>query len=227
MELSTDLQPPTKKLLLTTLPPELHLKLFEVLHPVESTCLSLTCKKFYSIYRAIHGTVNLDCWHISDDGKAVYALRHLLPEFKPQGTYYCLLGIHKWLTKERYEECKEEMYPASRRSPNGSNERTWDIYRPWVSVEQLRAEEAEWKRMVDKGEITWTWSGWVHNEARSEARKSTRDGVWGVNAWSSGSASGWYTFKDEEKSVAQNGGWGVSRIKKNLTWAQVAAGALR
>lgn len=43
----------------STLSPDLHLEDFSCLDPVSSTCLGLTCKAFYSIHRAMHGTVAL------------------------------------------------------------------------------------------------------------------------------------------------------------------------
>lgn len=41
---------------------EIHLLIFDYLDPVTSTCLGLTCGKFYSIHRAMHGTVKLNQW---------------------------------------------------------------------------------------------------------------------------------------------------------------------
>ncbi|KAF8862452.1 hypothetical protein BDZ45DRAFT_723280 [Acephala macrosclerotiorum] len=40
-------------------PAEIHLKLFDLLCPVNSTVLGLTCKKFYKIHRTYHGAVSL------------------------------------------------------------------------------------------------------------------------------------------------------------------------
>ena len=142
MKLSKDLPPPIKKLSLVTLPPELHLKIFDLFsdyYPVDSTCLGLTCKKFYPIHRAIWGSVSLSAWQFGDDctGKWAYRLENLLEDFKPPGLYYCPLRVYKWLTKERYEEVMEEISPSSKREPFGATERTWDLYRPWVSAEEL------------------------------------------------------------------------------------------
>lgn len=44
---------------LYTLPAEIHLEIFSYLHSVYSTCLGLTCKKFYPIHRAMNGKVRL------------------------------------------------------------------------------------------------------------------------------------------------------------------------
>jgi hypothetical protein len=41
------------------LPTEIHLEIFSHLNPGASACFGLTCKKFYSIHRSIHGTVSL------------------------------------------------------------------------------------------------------------------------------------------------------------------------
>lgn len=99
----------------------------------------------------------------------------------------------------------EERSPASKRAPVGSTRCCSDSYRPWVGFEQLKAEEAEWKRKVDNGEVIWTWSGWVYRDAR-----------FGI-----GNEAG------SKPRAGQNEELGTSRIKKDLTWAQVAAGALR
>jgi hypothetical protein len=51
----TDHPPPR----LTTLPPELHLSIFDNLDPVSSACLGLTTKKFYPLHRSAHRKVGL------------------------------------------------------------------------------------------------------------------------------------------------------------------------
>jgi hypothetical protein len=53
---------------LVTLAPEIHLLLIDILDPVSSTCLGLTCKVFYNLHRARHGTVPL---HAPDDGREI------------------------------------------------------------------------------------------------------------------------------------------------------------
>ncbi|TVY85837.1 hypothetical protein LAWI1_G008309 [Lachnellula willkommii] len=45
---------------LQTLPPELHLKIFDYLRDVNSACLGLTCKQFYGIHWELHGKVSLE-----------------------------------------------------------------------------------------------------------------------------------------------------------------------
>lgn len=49
----------SKRTRLYDLIPEIQLKIFDLLCPVKSTCLGLTCKKFYSIHREYHGKVGL------------------------------------------------------------------------------------------------------------------------------------------------------------------------
>lgn len=46
-------------LLVDKLPTELHLCILDYLDPVSSTCLGVTCKKFYGIHRERYGTVSL------------------------------------------------------------------------------------------------------------------------------------------------------------------------
>jgi hypothetical protein len=45
---------------LLNLSTELHLQIFEYLDPVFLTCLGLTCKTLYAIYKQLHGIVGLD-----------------------------------------------------------------------------------------------------------------------------------------------------------------------
>lgn len=44
---------------ITTLPPEVHLALFDYLDRTTSACLGLTCTTFYNLHRSLHGTVSL------------------------------------------------------------------------------------------------------------------------------------------------------------------------
>jgi hypothetical protein len=46
-------------LLVTAPPPEIHNLIFQLLDPVTSTCLGITCKTFYGIHRSFHGSVSL------------------------------------------------------------------------------------------------------------------------------------------------------------------------
>ncbi|KAK4100044.1 hypothetical protein N658DRAFT_145069 [Parathielavia hyrcaniae] len=46
-------------LALTDLPAELHYVVFDFLDPIDSTCLGLTNKHFYTIHRRLHGSVSL------------------------------------------------------------------------------------------------------------------------------------------------------------------------
>jgi hypothetical protein len=41
------------------MPPELHYAIFDLLDPIDSTCMGLTNKHFYAIHRRLHGTVPL------------------------------------------------------------------------------------------------------------------------------------------------------------------------
>jgi hypothetical protein len=55
--------PTTPTYHLTTLPAEIHLKVFDLLDIDSSTCLGLTCTKFYPVHRAFHGPVHLKRYH--------------------------------------------------------------------------------------------------------------------------------------------------------------------
>lgn len=63
------------------LPSELHMAIFDFLDPIDSTCLGLTNKHFYSIHRRLHGSVPLSArrdgpnelewaWHLHFAGRA-------------------------------------------------------------------------------------------------------------------------------------------------------------
>jgi hypothetical protein len=68
----------TTKPSLVNLPPELHLKIFNLLDRTTSTCLGLCTKKFYAIHRSMRGTVPLMTWHSYPpnkiDGKRLWEL---------------------------------------------------------------------------------------------------------------------------------------------------------
>ena len=68
----------TTKASLVNLPPELHLKIFNLLDRTTSTCLGLCTKKFYAIHRSMRGTVPLMTWHSYPpnkvDGKRLWEL---------------------------------------------------------------------------------------------------------------------------------------------------------
>ncbi|KAK4126692.1 hypothetical protein N657DRAFT_640556 [Parathielavia appendiculata] len=57
--LSRRRRPAVDGLTLTDLPAELHYAIFDFLNPIDSTCLGLTNKHFYTIHRRLHGTVPL------------------------------------------------------------------------------------------------------------------------------------------------------------------------
>ncbi|KAL2021997.1 hypothetical protein VTK56DRAFT_6237 [Thermocarpiscus australiensis] len=50
---------PSARLALMDLPAELHYAIFDFLDPIDSTCLGLTNRHFYTIHRRLHGTVPL------------------------------------------------------------------------------------------------------------------------------------------------------------------------
>ncbi|KAB5511338.1 hypothetical protein GE09DRAFT_1165378 [Coniochaeta sp. 2T2.1] len=72
---------------LIDLPGELHFAIFDLLDPIDSTCLGLTNKHFYATHRRIHGTVRLStrrdgpnelewAWHLHMATKGVAIDRH-------------------------------------------------------------------------------------------------------------------------------------------------------
>ncbi|KUJ10956.1 uncharacterized protein LY89DRAFT_723462 [Mollisia scopiformis] len=84
-----------------SLPPEILLMIFDHLDPVSSTCLGVTCKNFYPIHRAIHGTVGLSAYIIGinkcyPDGQYregwEFCLGALLRDFLPGHVYLSVWG---------------------------------------------------------------------------------------------------------------------------------------
>lgn len=47
---------------ITTLPTEMHLKIFSHLNAIYSTCVGLACKQFHEIHFSIHGRVSIEAW---------------------------------------------------------------------------------------------------------------------------------------------------------------------
>lgn len=107
--------------LITLLPPEVHLCIFDLLDPASSACLGVTCKKFYAIHRQRHGSVKLTVkntrgkrlyevlrwWAYScDDGYLVYS-RHI--------NMFTSLPIY-WeyhlesMAKKQFEKMTQESY---------------------------------------------------------------------------------------------------------------------
>jgi hypothetical protein len=167
---------------LSMLPPQIHLKIFDILDAVRSTCLGLTCKKFYSIHRGVWGTVPLNAWKWYTEDNSAHTLRDLLEGFRPVGLLYCPVRVRKWLTKERYEEVMEGVYPTSKRQPlePGPFPQTWDLFRPWVQFNKEGNEIREIKQSGKLGEegiihesaaLRWSkfrgpeyhakWGGWI------------------------------------------------------------------
>ncbi len=81
---------------LTTLPTELHLKIFKHLPAVPSTCLGLTCKAFYRIHWSVHGQVPLE----EDDVDLNTWLPFLLQYWMAPLVLWCNAYTAKFVTVE-------------------------------------------------------------------------------------------------------------------------------
>jgi len=99
---------------LITLPSELYLQLFDLLGPADSTLLGLTCKSFYTIHRAIHGSVPLNSRTVPsrEEGKGS-CLREELGEVLENQEWipYTLKYHHfggKFFRLKRWAEVEEE-----------------------------------------------------------------------------------------------------------------------
>jgi hypothetical protein len=120
----------TTPLTLQTLPTEIHLIIFDHLHVITSTCLSLTCKDFYDIHFNLHGKVALDLsdtrFAFPPDGVPLTTLLEgwMLPRY----THRIFLQAHlapalwKFITKDQLE------------AGGGLNSKAfwWDIAKRWI-----------------------------------------------------------------------------------------------
>jgi len=93
--------------------------IFEHLDPVTSTCLGLTCKRFYAIHRAIHGSVPLKSsilivplYRLSYDiANTQYGLWRLLQDWVPFGMQFCWRKDKFFSHEEFYNTYYQEHQP--------------------------------------------------------------------------------------------------------------------
>ena len=84
------------------LPPEIHYAIFDLLDPIDSTCLGLASKHFYAIHRSMHGTIPLStrregpndmewAWRLAGKigGATVASKESGLAMQLPRGQVYC------------------------------------------------------------------------------------------------------------------------------------------
>ncbi len=89
------------------------MKIFGYLGPVSSACLGVTCKTFYALHRAKHGTVRLwanEQGRTSDYVKGGDLLANYLISWVPQliRKYNYMQGV--FVTEEKFQELVKEWY---------------------------------------------------------------------------------------------------------------------
>jgi len=86
---------------ITTLPTELQLIIFENLRSDFSACLGLTCKKFYAMHRAFHGSIPFNTVYPCD---CLGDCKERLPEFRQFGHRSQLpILLYLWMHHAGYE----------------------------------------------------------------------------------------------------------------------------
>ncbi|CZR59765.1 uncharacterized protein PAC_09659 [Phialocephala subalpina] len=92
-------------------PAEIHLKIFDLLCPVNSTCFGLTCKKFYQIHRSYHGTVPLllrsSSLGANQDGRR---LGSRIRGFFDRKLHFNKKELGKYVTQKRAQELRDERW---------------------------------------------------------------------------------------------------------------------
>jgi hypothetical protein len=95
---------------LTRCPPEVYLLIFENLDAESSTCLGLSCKKFYETHRSIHGTVPLwtgCCLAPYYKTPPVSGLWRTLRDWFPAHLHYNW-ETGKYVTEKKFKKMKKE-----------------------------------------------------------------------------------------------------------------------
>lgn len=110
---------------LGNLPAELHLKIFEELDRVTSTCLGLTNKKFYPIHKSLHGHVPLLAHCLLPPQKEIgrFLFTLLKRWMKKQGLLFSLAQL-QFITPERRRQLKEEASKLTWNAPIHENRTT-------------------------------------------------------------------------------------------------------
>lgn len=103
---------------LTTLPPEIHLEIFDLFQHDQSSaaCLGLTCKTFYPLFRALHARVPLVrfCWPMGSEVVVDGLLLDLISGWMPRHLKYSFRD-NKFVTRARWLEL-EAKAEAERRT---------------------------------------------------------------------------------------------------------------
>lgn len=131
---------------ITTLPAELHLKIFDYLgdDPGAAACLGITCKTVYPLYRARHKTVDLcsltGCARCiagrhSFRGPTCRVLHFLLMDWMGPGYIYCRQS-NIFITRERLEHLEWKEESEKRRVERQKRERIERIRRLFREASQ-------------------------------------------------------------------------------------------
>jgi hypothetical protein len=123
---------------------------FSYLNPCFSTCLGLTCKKFYSLHRSIHGTVHPTELDFRAKGRPCFSwyrgimLWEYLVEWAAPKIW---LNRERWVA--RYVACNVELEEALWRMRQALlQERVDKIGRAWI----------DWGEVVKLNSSSWFWT---------------------------------------------------------------------
>ncbi|KAE8442802.1 hypothetical protein EG329_002835 [Mollisiaceae sp. DMI_Dod_QoI] len=96
-----------RRILFTDLPTDIHFKIFDLLCPVNSTCLGLTCKQFYEIHRKFHRKVSL-MLRSSSSGQALDGRRlgDRIKEFFDPCLHFNTDHMFQYVTQETEQELR-------------------------------------------------------------------------------------------------------------------------
>jgi hypothetical protein len=134
--LSQDQKPKSRQALIN-LPAETQLMIFSYLHPVSSTCLGLTCKRFYTIHRKLYGTVRTSDLRFS----VKVELQHLLE------TWMAPKWVWSWLQK-RYVK-SDELAESDRRYRTKSRRSLIRLTIHSWEPERMDDEDFLWRMPLD------------------------------------------------------------------------------
>ncbi|KAN0121944.1 hypothetical protein V8E51_000270 [Hyaloscypha variabilis] len=99
---------PAKRFALPALPTELHVQIFKHLDIITATCLGLTNKHLYAVFKRVHGEKPIRFYSLEDtDNKTAFAftaLPDLLEEWMKPMVWGSEVHIYRFITPERLGE---------------------------------------------------------------------------------------------------------------------------
>jgi hypothetical protein len=140
-------------------PAEVHLLIFENLNAYDSTCLGLTCKKFYEIHRSIYGTVPLwtGCcltpYYMSPPESGLwYTLRNWFPAH-----LHYNFQTGKYVNKKKFKKfLKERREHREWRQARRTKAKYHGRYRLWLASQGVLTTESQGWDVAEGGKYEIT-----------------------------------------------------------------------